>query len=75
MMQIATDGTRFYRVSMSQYGRYFPIARKQAENLLATGQAREVPYLPFSRPDLWEAHKVAQAAIQHVKGDKNGSHD
>lgn len=68
MMQLATDGTRYYRVSMRQF-RYFPIARKQAESLLASGQAQEVPYLPFSRPDLWEAYKVAQAAIHRAKGE------
>ena len=53
MMQLATDGARWYRVSVRQYHRYFPIGRKQAESLLASGQAQEVPYLPFSRPDLW----------------------
>ena len=69
MIQIATDGTRYYRVSTRQFHRYFPIAKKEAESLLASGQAQEVPYLPFSRPDLWEAYKVAQAAIQRAKGD------
>lgn len=72
MMQLATDGTRYYRVSVRQC-RYFPIGRKQAESLLASGQAQEVPYLPFSRPDLWEAYKVAQAAIYRAQGDQNGS--
>jgi len=74
MIKISTDGTRYYRVSMLQC-RYFPVARKYAESLLATGQAQEVPYLPFSRPDLWEAYKVAQAAIQRTKGGENGSGD
>ena len=63
MKQLSTDGVRWYRVSMQQ-ARYFPIGKKEAAALLATGQAVEVPYLPFSRPDLWEAYKVAQAAIQ-----------
>lgn len=67
MMQLATDGTRWYRVSMRQY-RYFPIGRKQAESLLAAKQAQEVPYLPFSRPELWEAYKAAQAAIKRAQG-------
>ena len=73
MMQLATDGARWYRVSVRQFHRYFPIGRKQAESLLASGQAQEVPYLPFSRPDLWEAYKVAQAAIYRAQGDQNGS--
>jgi len=67
MKQLATDGTRWYRVSVQQGYRYFPICRKQAESLLASGQACEVPYLPFSRPDLWEAYKVAQAALQRLQ--------
>ena len=69
MKQLSTDGTRWYRVSVQQGYRYFPISRKQAESLLASGQAQEVPYLPFSRPDLWEAYKVAQAGIQRAQGD------
>lgn len=60
--QIAQNEGRFYRVDMRQM-RYFPIARKTAELLLATGQAVEVAYLPFSRPDLHQAHRVAQNAI------------
>ena len=69
MMQIATDGTRYYRVCTRQFHRYFPIAKKEAESLLAKGLAKEVPYLPFSRPDLWEAYKVAQTAINRAKGE------
>lgn len=68
MMQLATDGTRWYRVSVRQGYRYFPIGRKQAESLLASSQAQEVPYLPFSRPDLWKAHKIAQAALRRLQG-------
>jgi hypothetical protein len=68
MKQLATDGTRWYRVSVQQGYRYFPISRKQAESLLAANEAQEVPYLPFSRPDLWEAYKVAQTAIKCAQG-------
>ena len=63
MIKIAQNNGRYYRVSMRQM-RYFPIARAQAQLLLSTGEACEVAYLPFSRPDLYEAHKVAQAAIK-----------
>lgn len=60
--QIAQNEGRFYRVDMRQM-RYFPIARKAAELMLATGEAVEVAYLPFSRPDLYQAYRVAQDAI------------
>jgi len=73
MKQLATDGTRWYRVSVQQGYRYFPISRKEAESLLAAKEAQEVPYLPFSRPELWEAYKAAQAAIKCAQGDSNGS--
>jgi len=66
--QIATDGTRWYRVSVQQ-ARYFRISEIEARTLLATQQAQEVPYLPFGRPDLWEAYKVAQNAITRAGGD------
>lgn len=60
--QIAQNEGRFYRVDMRQM-RYFPIARKTAELLLATGQAIEVAYLPFGRSDLHQAYRVAQDFI------------
>jgi len=60
MLAIAENKGRFYRVSVQQM-RYFPIRKADAELLLATGQARKTPYLPFSRPDLYEAYKLAQA--------------
>lgn len=63
MIKVAQNNGRYYRVSMRQM-RYFPIARAEAQLLLATGEAYEVAYLPFGRPDLYEAYKVAQAAIK-----------
>lgn len=66
MIQIAQNNGRYYRVSMRQM-RYFAIARVEALQLLARGEAQEVPYLPFSRPDLYEAYKVAQAAIKRAQ--------
>lgn len=63
-LQIAMNPatSRWYRVSRLQM-RYFPIPRHEAIDLLATGQAREVPYLPFSRPDLWKAYETVQKAL------------
>ena len=53
---------RWYRVSMQQM-RYFSIPRLDALEMLRNGQAIEVAYLPFSRPDLYDAYKVARNAI------------
>lgn len=64
--QIARNGNRFYRIYPGS-SRYLPIARREAEEMLASGDAREVPYLPWSRPDLYEAYKVAQAAIKRAQ--------
>ena len=66
MIEIAQNNGRFYRISPQQM-RYFPIARKEAEFMIATGQAKEAPYLPYSRPDLYQAYKVARAAIQKAQ--------
>jgi len=54
--------SRWYRVSRLQM-RYFPIPRHEAIDLIARGDAREVAYLPFSRPDLWQAYDTVQKAI------------
>lgn len=62
---IARNNNRFYRIYPGSH-RYLSIARQKAEAMLASGEAREVPYLPFSRPDLYEAYKVAQAAIKRA---------
>jgi hypothetical protein len=56
---------RWYRVERTQM-RYFPINRLDAIEMLRAGKAREVPYLPFSRPDLYDAYRVAQSAIQRA---------
>lgn len=53
---------RWYRVSMQQM-RYFPINRLDALELLRAGQATEVLYQPFSRPDLQQAARHAREAI------------
>jgi hypothetical protein len=66
MVEIAQNNGRFYRVSVQQM-RYFPIARDKAEHMLATGEAVETPYLPFSRPDLYQAYKAAQEAIRRAR--------
>lgn len=66
MIQIAQNNGRFYRVSWKQF-RYFPIARAEAQVLLATGKAKEVMYLPFGRADLWAAYRVSQAAIKKAQ--------
>jgi len=63
MLQVAQNNGRYYRVSRLQM-RYFPMRRVEAQALIAAGEAREVPYLPYGRPDLYEAYKVAQAAIK-----------
>jgi predicted DNA-binding transcriptional regulator YafY len=69
-MQVAMNPAtgRWYRVSWDQF-RYFPIPRTTAIAALAARTAREVHYLPFSRPDLMQAydtarHAIAKAAIQ-----------
>lgn len=67
-IQIAQNNGRYYRVSLQQ-SRYFPIARDKAQQMLMTGEAREVAYLPFSRPDLSEAYRVAQLAITKASGE------
>lgn len=54
--------SRWYRVAHLQM-RYFPIPRHEAIDLLASGDAREVPYLPFSRQDLWQAYETVQRAL------------
>ena len=54
--------SRWYRVSRDLM-RYFPIPRHDAIALLSSGDAREVPYLPFSRPDLMQAYETVQRAI------------
>lgn len=59
---------RWYRVSRTQM-RYFPINRLDAIEMLRSGKAREVDYLPLSRPDLYAAYKVAQQAITKAMGD------
>lgn len=66
MIEIAKNNGRYYRISKLQM-RYFPIARRDAEALLATGAAVEAPYLPWSRPDLYEAYKVVQEAIRRAQ--------
>lgn len=66
-IQIAQNNGRYYRISLH---RYFPIARAEALRLLASGEGREVPYLPFSRPDLYEAYKVAKQAIDKAASIK-----
>ncbi len=62
-LAMSPANSRWYRVSTTQM-RYFPINRLDAIELLRSGKAREVPYLPFSRPDLYDAYRVAQNAIQ-----------
>ena len=54
--------SRWYRVAHLQM-RYFPIPRHEAIDLLASGDAREVAYLPFSRQDLWQAYETVQRAL------------
>lgn len=54
--------SRWYRVSRTQM-RYFAIPRHEALDLLASGEAREVAYLPFSRPDLMQAYDIVQRAL------------
>jgi hypothetical protein len=66
MIQIAQNNGRYYRISTMQM-RYFPIARREAEALIAAGKAVEAPYLPYSRPELYQAYKVAQAAISRAQ--------
>lgn len=61
---------RWYRVSLTQMS-YFPIRRADAIAALAARTAREVPYLPFSRPDLMQAYDVVQRAI--VKAANGGA--
>lgn len=56
---------RWYRVSTQQM-RYFPINRLDALELLRTGKATEVLYRPFSRPDLHQAARYVQEAIQRA---------
>lgn len=65
--QIARNGARFYRVSTRQM-RYFPLKAAEAELMLADGRAVETPYLPFGRPDLYAAYKVAAEAIAKAAG-------
>jgi hypothetical protein len=55
----------WYRVSTQQM-RYFPINRLDALELLRTGKATEVLYQPFSRPDLQQATRYVQEAIQRA---------
>ena len=62
MKQLAQNEGRWYRVEKRQ-SRYFPISTIKALALLATGDAFEVAYLPFSRPDLLRAYMEAQQAI------------
>lgn len=64
--------SRWYRVSRRQM-RYFPIPRHEALDLLASGQAREVAYLPFSRPDLMQAYDTVQRAL--VKASQTRSEE
>lgn len=56
---------RWYRVSIQQM-RYFPINRLDALELLRTGKATEVLYRPFSRPDLHQAARYVEDAIQRA---------
>ena len=56
---------RWYRVSTPQM-RYFPINRLDALELLRTGKATEVLYRPFSRPDLQQATRYVEDAIQRA---------
>jgi hypothetical protein len=56
---------RWYRVSVTQM-RYFPINRLDALELLRTGKATEVLYRPFSRPDLHQAARYVEDAIQRA---------
>ena len=53
--QIAKNNGKYYRVDNRQM-RYFPMKKVEAELALATQAATEVPYLPFSRGDLWFTH-------------------
>ena len=71
MMQLAMNPAtgRWYRVSRTQM-RYFPIRRGDAIAALAARTAREVPYLPFSRPDLMQAYDVVRRAL--VKAANGG---
>lgn len=64
ILQIAMNPStgRWYRVSRTQM-RYFAIPRHEAIDLLATGKAREVTYLPFSRPDLMQAYDTVRRAL------------
>ena len=62
MTEIARNNGRFYYFSRMQF-RLFPMKRAEAEMLLATGQAYEIPYLPLSRPDIIQAHDAARKAI------------
>lgn len=66
MIEIAQNNGRYYRISKLQM-RYFPVARREAEAMIASGQAVEAPYLPWSRPDLYQAYKAAQAAIKRAQ--------
>lgn len=65
---------RWYRVSMNQM-RYFPIPRHDAIAALAARTAREVPYLPFSRPDILAAYEVVQKAIVKAANQTQRSED
>jgi hypothetical protein len=56
---------RWYRISIQQM-RYFPINRLDALELLRTGKATEVLYRPFSRPDLHQAARYVEDAIQRA---------
>jgi len=62
---------RWYRVSLTQM-RYFPISRLDALELLRTGQASEVLYAPFSRPDLQQASRYVREAIQKAAEATHG---
>lgn len=63
--QIARNEGRFYLVSIRQM-RYFPMKRAEAEMLLATGEAIEVAYLPFSRSDLHSAAYEARQLLSRI---------
>ena len=72
MMQLAMNPATgsWYRVSRTQM-RYFPIRRGDAIAALASRTAREVAYLPWSRPDLMHAYEVVQRAL--VKAANGGA--
>jgi hypothetical protein len=65
-MEIAQNNGQWYRVSTMQM-RYFPMKHADAVLALATGDAIEVPYLPFGRGDLWHAYVTTQKMIKQVR--------